>query len=217
MIASCTFDAAVLAPTFEEHPDLSVEVEGLDAGRSVPLRLVFWARNVDESALEATLRADQTVEDVNKLTSIEDATLYRSIHPENLPTTAVYNAALDHDALMLAATNEGDGWVVRMRVPDRSSLSSFVEQCQSLGVAVDVTSIRNRDDVTQNGFGLTPAQKEVIKLAWRQGYFSIPREVSLSDLADELNISRQAASERLRRGLWKLVSNSVCERITSPE
>lgn len=212
MIVCCTFETTILGSTFSQHPDLTVEVEGLDGGPSVPLRLVFWARNVDAGDLDAALTADETVSAVTRLASADDATLYRTIHPEDVSEVGIYNGALEHDALLLAATSDGNGWDVRMRVPDRESLSAFCAHCEEFGVPVQVNSIRDRQDVTRYGFGLTPSQREIVALAWDRGYFSVPREASLADLAGELGISQQAASERLRRGLWVLVSNTVCER-----
>ncbi|WP_169051814.1 helix-turn-helix domain-containing protein [Halorhabdus amylolytica] len=211
MIACCRFDAEVLETTFAEHPDLSLEVEGLHAGESIPFRLVFWARGAPAADLDVSLAADPTVEDVRRLATTDDAVLYRSMHPGDLPAVSIYNAAIEHDALLLAAINEGDGWNVRFRIPDRDALSTLCERCQDLGIGVDVTSIHDRDDATCYGFGLTPSQREILTLAWERGYFSVPRETTLASLADELDISQQAASERLRRGLWVLVSNTVCE------
>lgn len=215
MIVCCRFDAEILETTFAEFPDLAVEVEGLDAGPSAPVRLIFWARGVPADALEAALSADPTVDDVRRLRTVDDAILYRSTHPKDLPAVTIYEASIEHDALLLVAINEGEGWDVRFRIPDRETLSSFCGQCRDLGIDVEVTAIHDRDDETCAGFGLTPSQREIVTLAWERGYFSVPRETTLSTLAEELGISQQAASERLRRGLLTLVSNSVCERNAS--
>ncbi|MEF8776007.1 MAG: helix-turn-helix domain-containing protein [Haloarculaceae archaeon] len=48
--------------------------------------------------------------------------------------------------------------------------------------------------------GLTAAQREALLRAVRGGYYSIPRETSTMDLAEELTIFDQAVTERLRRG-----------------
>jgi len=212
MIACCRFDAEVLETTLETHPDLTVEVEGIDAGRTVPLRLVFWTRGVPTADLDRTLAGDPTVSTKRNLTTVEGRTLYRTTHPADLPTVSIYNAAIEHDAITLAAINDGDGWDVRFRIPDRDALSAFCRQCRELDVRVDVTSIRDRSEADCYGFGLTQSQREILSLAWERGYFAVPRESSLTALAEELDISQQAASERLRRGLWVLVSNTVCER-----
>lgn len=47
--------------------------------------------------------------------------------------------------------------------------------------------------------GLTTRQRETLRLAADRCYFEIPRRATLADLADELGVSDQAISERLRR------------------
>lgn len=51
---------------------------------------------------------------------------------------------------------------------------------------------------------LTDKQREMMQTASDMGYFEVPREVGLAAVADEIGISSQAASERLRRGQHKL-------------
>jgi len=47
---------------------------------------------------------------------------------------------------------------------------------------------------------LTPAQAEALQTAHAAGYFSVPREVTAGEVADQLGISKSAFLERLRRG-----------------
>jgi predicted DNA binding protein len=49
-------------------------------------------------------------------------------------------------------------------------------------------------------FGLSQEQREALVLALRRGYFETPSEVGLDELAEELDITRQALSNRIRRG-----------------
>jgi predicted DNA binding protein len=44
-------------------------------------------------------------------------------------------------------------------------------------------------------------------VAAKQGYYQIPRETTVADIADALDISTQAASERLRRGMDQLITS----------
>lgn len=46
---------------------------------------------------------------------------------------------------------------------------------------------------------LTPAQEEAVRAAHRLGYFDVPRAVTASEVAAELDISKSAFLERLRR------------------
>ena len=47
---------------------------------------------------------------------------------------------------------------------------------------------------------LTERQREVLEAAMREGYFEVPRESSLEEVADELGIDKSTASGVLRRG-----------------
>ncbi|SEM06288.1 HTH DNA binding domain-containing protein [Haloferax larsenii] len=52
---------------------------------------------------------------------------------------------------------------------------------------------------------LSDRQREVFELARERGYYAIPREVSGSDLADELGISKTTLHEHLRKVEAKLL------------
>jgi predicted DNA binding protein len=53
---------------------------------------------------------------------------------------------------------------------------------------------------TTGRWDVTPAQEEALRAALSMGYFSVPRETTASEVADELGISKSAFLERLRRG-----------------
>jgi len=48
-----------------------------------------------------------------------------------------------------------------------------------------------------------------MRLARDRGYFRIPRDATLADIADEMGITSQAASERLRLGMAELTREHV--------
>ena len=58
---------------------------------------------------------------------------------------------------------------------------------------------------------LTETQRDLLRSAVREGYFELPRRVSLVDLASEHGISDHEASEELRRGLDVVVRDAVFE------
>ncbi|MFB6253577.1 MAG: helix-turn-helix domain-containing protein [Halobacteriaceae archaeon] len=47
---------------------------------------------------------------------------------------------------------------------------------------------------------LTPAQRKAVERAYNMGYFEVPKQVTASDVASDLEISKSAFLERLRRG-----------------
>lgn len=58
-------------------------------------------------------------------------------------------------------------------------------------------------------WNLTPPQAEALRVAHEAGYFSVPREATASEVADELGISKSAFLERLRRGQSALLEQVV--------
>jgi hypothetical protein len=58
---------------------------------------------------------------------------------------------------------------------------------------------------------LTPVQRRTLVVAIEQGYFEIPRQSTLDDLAADLGVSKQAVSERLRRALGAVAVDAVDE------
>jgi predicted DNA binding protein len=58
---------------------------------------------------------------------------------------------------------------------------------------------------------LTRAQREALGLAFDRGYFDVPRDGSLDEMATNLDISPQALSDRLRRGQRNLLEVALVE------
>lgn len=56
---------------------------------------------------------------------------------------------------------------------------------------------------------MTDTQHELLQHAVREGYFSVPRQITLVDLATACDMSDREASEQLRRGLDVLVREAT--------
>jgi predicted DNA binding protein len=54
---------------------------------------------------------------------------------------------------------------------------------------------------------LTDRQYDTLLWALEQGYFNIPREVSAEELATQFDISDQAVTERIRRGITNVLTH----------
>ncbi len=97
-------------------------------------------------------------------------------------------------------------------------LTATREQFEAVGTALDESAFDydllsvvetgdETDDRTERGGGstghgdpLTDRQRECLDAALREGYFEVPRECTLADLAETLDIDKSTASEILRRG-----------------
>lgn len=63
---------------------------------------------------------------------------------------------------------------------------------------------------------LTETERGALLAAYRAGYFSVPREIRLEDLAEELEKSSGALSTLLRRGVERLVDRYAREVLQGP-
>lgn len=82
---------------------------------------------------------------------------------------------------------------VRTEIPDELSL--------------EILSVGAVPQISQSG--LTATQRRAIRTAWEHGYYEIPREATLEEIADELGYAVSTVSDLLRRGQATLVRESL--------
>ncbi len=56
---------------------------------------------------------------------------------------------------------------------------------------------------------LTDRQREYVTVAYRRGYFEVPRECTLAELADALGVDKSSASETIRRGAMRIIGQFI--------
>lgn len=187
-----------LARAFEgREPEVrSASVQRVGPG----LRAGFLVHAADEPPVGDD--ASPTVESVGR---VGDRVLYRTTWepgPDSLLATVA-----DHDGEVVDVA-AGDAWTLRVRFPDDDAVPAFRADCEARGIDLgDVVVFGPTAGLTEDA--LTSAQLEVLALALEAGYFEVPRDATLADLADELDVSDQAVSERLRRGLRRLSAEAL--------
>jgi hypothetical protein len=184
----------------------SVELEP-----SVPTtagRLSFlWTRGGDPERFAAAAESVPAVESVRRLDAVGDATLHRVRWGE--PAGRLLAAVEATDATVLEG-HGGRRWAFRVRFDDRGALSTFSNRCREAGVSVRLGRVRSQADVRgdpASRLGLTAPQREALVLAVDRGYFTVPRGATLGDIAAALDITEQAASERIRRGTHAVLAS----------
>ncbi len=55
---------------------------------------------------------------------------------------------------------------------------------------------------------LTDAHRETLEVALTEGYFNVPRRINLVELAESMDISDSAVSQRLRRGVATVLDDT---------
>ena len=114
---------------------------------------------------------------------------------------------------LLGATGNQSGWEYRVRFPDRDHVGRYVSLCRDHGFQIELERLFDLDTLHPNGcaFDLTQKQRDALEIAHERGYYETPRQVTLDDLAADLDISQQALSQRLRRGINRMISNGLLQ------
>ncbi|WP_254545809.1 helix-turn-helix domain-containing protein [Halomarina pelagica] len=201
-----------LTPTIRAVPEVSVQVVP-HSGTDPETGMFFFLVEGESEALEtfdAALEADHTVAESVLISESASTRIYRLSHPDG--TKLLSPKTVEVGGLMLEAESDSTGWSVRLQLPDRESLTLLWEYCEEEGIAFELKQLYRQDEWTIGGVtGLTEAQEVALLLAYERGYFSEPRETSLEDLAEALDISPTAVGGRLRRGTAKLIEATFRE------
>lgn len=198
----------VLAWTVKTVPSVRVEVERMIADGTERVTPYFWVSGDAIEEFEQALEDDLTVENVITLEEGNEAHFYRATWQSNV--RGILYALSDKVASVLTAVYEDGIWRLRILFADHDALSAFHHYCATYNLSLEIVRLYERENVETYGkYEVTEEQEEALVTAFEAGYFSVPREASLSDVATLLGISDQAASTRLRRGYANLIENTL--------
>lgn len=207
----------VLVEAMTAVPEMRIEVKRVVAGDDF-VTPYFVAAGGDFQTFDRALREDTLSQDVimvNQQTAegreTEDTSgerfyrvAWRHERPNLIAAIASANASI-----MEAVSEEGDEWVVTILLPDEQSLSTFTEYCDVHEFSIAPRRVfRPVSYGTGGQFGVSTDQYEALEAAYAAGYFHVPRDRNLTQLAEDLDLSRNAMSARLRRGIDNLLGHT---------
>ncbi|WP_224448364.1 helix-turn-helix domain-containing protein [Haloprofundus salilacus] len=188
--------------------DAEFEVVRLAAHDSDRVMPYVRVSGTEASSMTETLEADPSVENVELLDDLGDELLYRMNWVENI--RVIMHILLDEGGTVMEMHGRDDRWHLRILFPTRDALSATHEFCTDKGLTFSIKNIYDLKQSTGRGeFGLTENQYNALVTAVEHGYFDVPRDVTMSELAAELGVSQQALSERLRRGHKALIESAL--------
>lgn len=201
-----------LSAVFEELPDASIELD-----RVVPTKDAivpyFWiySENIDELTID--MENDEGVEKFKVVDELEEQMLVRI--DWNLEYESILTGIVNTDVTLLSGLGNKENWTFEVRSNNQKGISKFQSYCIEKDIPIELTQLHALSPLkSDREYDLTEGQRSALVLAYSRGYFDSPRNATQDDLADELEISRQAVSSRLQRGLRRLVASTL---ITSQE
>lgn len=211
LIAEYELSNPILQETRRALPDLlfSVEDEHLSA-EEVP-KLVFWMQGPEEDLeqFEELFPDDPTVESHERLADLGQRRLYRMTLSEAGLVGMTYLEAIELGITFLDIRGSGKGIHYRAQIPSRETLSAYQQLCEDRELNFRLVSLYRGEGAGGDSYGVTTRQREVLRTALEAGYFDVPRQATLEDLAEEFGISGQALSALLRRGQANLLRRTI--------
>ncbi|MFW5938557.1 MAG: helix-turn-helix domain-containing protein [Halanaeroarchaeum sp.] len=201
-----------LGRTLSDYPDATIHLERIVPldGRAIPY---LWIET-DEYPVEdvlTSLRTELDVDAVEAIATEGDRTLVRIEWIDD--PDVLLEAIVEVGGTVLDGFASGDQWQLTLRFDHREDPSAFYRTCAEAGVSVTVERVQSSGPNRSPDWRprLTEAQREVLRVAYEAGYFQVPRGTTTSDLADRLDVSDTAVSQRIRRALQRLVEEAVID------
>ncbi|MFP9191818.1 helix-turn-helix domain-containing protein [Natronosalvus vescus] len=191
-----------MSSTLEAAPEATLELES-SVSKTLPS---LWVSGATCETIERAFAGDPTVESFELVASSDDRLLY-DVDCERAQRR--YDELLTSGGSLLEGRGVDGWWQFKMRFRSREDLVDTHERLEEQGVTVDLIRVTDVTTVSTANTRLTPEQHEALTAAFEKGYFKIPRQISMEELASELGISHQALSERLRRAYGTLVDAEV--------
>lgn len=210
--ASVPAEQFALQETCRRLPSAVFEtVRVVTDGTDEVLSLV-WGSGVDQGTLTDALTEDPSTDDVRVCTQIHEASLYQLSWTTRV-SVVIQLLVADRGAVLSARAHDGT-WTFRLLFPRRDAVAAIVESCDRYDVDVRIERIYPMTESSRAGQSdLTEQQLQTVETALERGYYDVPRRTTLTELSEELDVSHQALSERLRRGHRRLVETTLGARL----
>jgi len=199
------------------------------------LREDLWVREVSTSFPDATLRlltgvprgeralelgevqADDAGEVARAIRTHPDIVAYDEVYSGETRVVAQYEA--DEQGLyefLWSSSLPPEFPVVVEDGEMEFEITATREQFEAFGATLDegdhqydLLSLVHTDEGERL---LTDRQRECLTVAHRRGYFDVPRECTLAEVADALGVDKSTASETVRRGTGRVLEQFLVGR-----
>lgn len=192
--------------TLTEMPGIRIEIERIVPTQESALPY-FWVWGEQPKAFIKRVRREPDIEETELLESVEDGALFRAEWEPNVELIQGINRL---NATIIEASGTSENWRFQVRTQEREAFNEFQTVFQQQGIDIHLVRLYDLAELVDGvNRSLTPKQRETLVAAYQEGYFESPRQTTQEELGDRLGISRRAVSDRLQRGIQKLISTQL--------
>lgn len=191
----------------------ALQLEGIDRIEfdcNIPARTdampYFWVWGSQFTQFESTVEKEPAIESVTVIDELEKTRLY----------FAEWQSHVSH---LLDATRQSNGvirgvtgdtrWEFDLQFEQHADVTTFVDYYTDTSMELELERLCSLSSVPTEHKDLTPTQRETLIAAEQGGFYNEPREITMDELAEKLDVSLSAVSGRLRRGTSKLIQNTL--------
>ena len=203
-------DRLALVPTLRSLDNIKIKV--ISQGTTNPGTTVFpfLVECDDRESLESALDDDPTVASYELVDWGDGSGIYYIGHTSE--TKLISAVVTDVHGFLANTETKGNGWLVRLLLPDKEALNSVWEYARENDISLDIIEIYGNESTKgESSYGLTLEQRVALQTAYEKGHFQEPRDISLVEVAEEMGLSSTAMSGRLRRGMRNLIAATIAE------
>lgn len=208
LVTEFFLESPILSETLRRSAGSELVVDSEHLLKDGTLQLTVWADGWQRDELETALDRDSTVNSRELLAEEDGRPLYRVRLTAEMTNRSVYPQWVELGGKLVESVGTREGWEMRMRFPGRETFKRFYQTVSQMGLTIRIHSLYNDPFADGDPLRLSDKQRQTLELAHERGYFEVPRRATLRDLADELGVSDQSVSERLRRGIDRILTEA---------
>lgn len=207
LIAECQLRAPDLpfGTVVAAVPDLTLELESMEQPQSGPLVLFIRATAPAFDGLDAALEDSPFVREYFLISEVGSMRLYQLILTISRPPFV--DEILTRKRFPESVTMRADGLYVKQQFANRDEFATWRELHRNAGISVHLDRLYESTSTDADLIGVSDKQREALLTAYECGYFAVPQQASLADVAAELDISLSALAERLHRAQAHLIEH----------
>jgi len=163
--------------------------------------------------LDSAIKSDETTESAIALSQSKQRHLYQILWRTQI--RIVLDVLLHTNGSLLWARGTDERWDLRFLFPEQESVSVICENWRNHGIDPSIQRVVGVSG--KLGFAemeLSQCQYDTLLTAYEMDYYDVPRAATIETVAEELQVSHQALSERLRRGHRNLIQATLRESPT---
>ena len=173
-------DAFPLGRVFTHFPEAEVELERLIPTNHT-LIPYFWLRGAQSDGLVDAFGDRPEVKRLEVVDELTDEYLLRV--EWDAEAGSILRAIAETDVAFLSTVGTNEEWRFEVRAEDADDISEFQAKCREYDVPVELVGLHSVSPMRiGSAYDLTETQREALVLAYEQGFYHSPREITLDGL-----------------------------------